>query len=59
MANPEDEEDEDSPAGDEMNNLQSVAGQVRLFFMNSIYLILLITTLFSDYTNSIENLFCF
>lgn len=32
MANPEDEEDEDSPAGDEMNNLQSVAGQVRLFF---------------------------
>ena len=28
MANPEDEEDEDSPEGDEMNNLQSVAGQV-------------------------------
>ena len=28
MANPEDEEDEDTPEGDEMNNLQSVAGQV-------------------------------
>ncbi|XP_066910662.1 importin-4-like [Clytia hemisphaerica] len=27
MANPEDEEDEDTPEGDEMNNLQSVAGQ--------------------------------
>ena len=30
MANPEDEDDEETEEGDEMNNLQSVAGQVNI-----------------------------
>ena len=38
MANPEEEEDEDTPEGDEMNNLQSVAGQVRIIKCDNIIL---------------------